>query len=617
MTIFRNYGDDARLHCVTVADPERVVITNPAEAPTQRTNTFYFQIDTPRPETVPQYVYCRKIVIKIPSGEGETDLTDGPIGPISSQRPPEGIGTPGYSWRMDKTSDSNSMFVWTCTPEGDDDLPPKVARFPGDRACVFTIGPVKINSEAGTAEIVLEEETATSPNGQFETRTSRIPIEKQDGSFFLRNFRPEYSLIERGTSPTLIWEAGTASLTMFQDNHVFGENSPNRPRTPPWTSPIPIDDSTTFTLLAETQRGTRKIQEILTTIVKVKEPNINAHNLTTTGSSLISTGGAINFTAHALNVAFYNLDNILDGKDTTFALSAISKPLQNASITINLSRPSQAGRVRITHGDPTGNARIQFGVVEYLPVGTQDWITLGAITNQMAVFDELIEQDVNPIQSVRVRLQDGQSSDFEIRTVKIQVPEPLPSGRALFGAAGIAITSPCTITGPLTAEDVRYIGASDLRISASKDLHIDASDDLRISASKDLHIEASSNDLIGDLNVKASNLAFSGKCGLLRPHQVIKAAVQPGEGWISAVAPSDGMASLSTSDITVHARVTRGIIPPYTVVLNWYERTGWLPVERGERIQFQHVWDQPAGLARTVSIDWVPIGSDEGILFDQ
>ncbi|WKK24208.1 hypothetical protein QZH56_00490 [Streptomyces olivoreticuli] len=379
---------------------------------------------------------AREIIIKIPVGDGEEHLVK-----TSDAGADKLHGTAPADWRYRASEPEDGFREITFRPVDE------TFRFTPNRSYAFRVGPVVINNKAGAVTLEVIEDTKKPSDSTWDKRTRAKQIAKGDGTFYFHSLNATKSFIDRNDPATLEWQ-GTAGAeyTIFQDDTAHTPTEIGK-----WKSQ-PLTDTTTFRLRSKyTNMGVEE-ERFLSTTIKVKEPNITVNNLATKGTSQLATGGSepADFWVTTQNLALLNPHNVLDGDEATFARSMIFLPLQGATVTVHANLPQKVDRIRIVHGPSESRfGRIVNAVVEYLPHRGSTWITHPVpLTENSPVWDNAVPQDVELIDSVRVRLTSGQITDIVMRIFDIQTSgSTVEPGLALFGANGVQIYSPCAIQG--------------------------------------------------------------------------------------------------------------------------------------------------------------------------
>ncbi|MFJ4651011.1 hypothetical protein ACIP5Y_07020 [Nocardia sp. NPDC088792] len=220
-------------------------------------------------------IYCSKIIITVPTGDGPTELTAAPAG-IGTATATSGSPVPGRRWTITKNYNDSKKAVFTCIPE-------ETAMFDGTSTVTFILTSVAVNRTPGTVIIDVTEDASTNATNGFKMETTQIPLPKTDDTFFFRNLHPHKPMINRGERITLNWEgAATATYTLYQDD---------KPGIPvggaTWTSPESLTGPANFTLKATVAVGSESFDYYLTTSVLVKNPDITANNIIIDGTSNI------------------------------------------------------------------------------------------------------------------------------------------------------------------------------------------------------------------------------------------------------------------------------------------------------------------------------------------
>lgn len=125
-----------------------------------------------------QSIYCRKIVIRIPTGPGSDALTTNAHAPeISIGVPEPGPHLPGKAWTTTLDTSSNAYAVVTCTPAGHSGS--GFAEFKeGSRKVGFTFSQIAFAPLPDDIAITIEEETSYQPTSGYQTRQSIYDVRK-------------------------------------------------------------------------------------------------------------------------------------------------------------------------------------------------------------------------------------------------------------------------------------------------------------------------------------------------------------------------------------------------------------------------------------------------------
>ncbi|MFE4016274.1 hypothetical protein ACFXPZ_02330 [Streptomyces sp. NPDC059101] len=239
-----------------------------------------------------QSIFCRKIVVRVPTGPGADALTTNAHAPaIAISVPEPGNQLPGRRWTVKLDTSSDSYAEVTCTPEGFGNS--GFAEFKtGSRKVGFTLSQIAIHPIPGDVEITVFEDSSYQPETGYTTRRSFYDVRKYQGILYFHSLRAEPSFIERGQSATLLWDGSPeADYTMFANGRPHLEHNP--PSGGTWTSE-PLDDDTEFTLEAKTMGpGDTPIYRQLTTSVKVDNANKRLNSIKVGTINAPTAGGRV------------------------------------------------------------------------------------------------------------------------------------------------------------------------------------------------------------------------------------------------------------------------------------------------------------------------------------
>jgi len=232
-------------------------------------------------------VWCQKIVIDIPCGEGPADLARIPdsqtLSTVTALLP---------NWNASKALIGTNIARFTFTPSRGGSV-----LFNGSSYVTAVIDKIPVNAEPGTAPVTITETTSSaSATTGFADRDAYRDAPKVTAEFYFYDLHPREAAIARGDSPVLEWKGNTSNtdFTVYWSDGVALRSEVLQPSAEAWypRQHIPLN-STTFLVMAEHRPPgqTTPIRRHLTTTVEVIDPDIIAHEITTKDN--ITAGGDV------------------------------------------------------------------------------------------------------------------------------------------------------------------------------------------------------------------------------------------------------------------------------------------------------------------------------------
>ncbi|WP_329577009.1 hypothetical protein OG500_05035 [Kitasatospora sp. NBC_01250] len=296
-------------------------------------------------------VYCKGITLTVPTGVSGADLTREPSLITTAVSIVEGEAQ-GTEWWVDRDTTDPNKAVFSFVPD-------TTAVFDGTWAVSFTLSGIEVNPSIGTVDLKVEETTSTTgADGSYQKRTGQVEVKKGNDEFFFRSLRPRTTVIGRGVTVDLLWDAPADTriqYTMYYrgaNGQETYDNNQAKFANRKWTSPV-LNDNANFTL-----KATLDGQDYyLTTYLTVNDPNIVVNSLSASGNVTVDPGangyiwlktGRFDTTAEA-TVNLYGVLNA-NGNVTVAANKTLTAngPVQaNGNVTIKADKTLSAGDVTI------------------------------------------------------------------------------------------------------------------------------------------------------------------------------------------------------------------------------------------------------------------------------
>ncbi|GAB2724989.1 hypothetical protein [Kitasatospora kifunensis] len=244
-------------------------------------------------------VYCRGITVKVPTGRSGADLTVEPSLITTAVSKVEGEAQ-GWEWNVDRDTTDPNEAVFSFVPD-------TTAVFDGTWAVSFTLSGIEVNPSIGTVDLDIEETTSTTgEEGSYERRTGKVQVKKGNDEFFFRSLHPRTTVIERGVTVDLLWDAPADNrivYTMYYrgaDGKEATDSNQANFANQVWKSPA-LNDNANFTL-----KATLDGQDyFLTTYLTVNNPNIVVNTLRAGGDATFD--GDVTATASGKSVRIRQL----------------------------------------------------------------------------------------------------------------------------------------------------------------------------------------------------------------------------------------------------------------------------------------------------------------------
>ncbi|HEX6036990.1 hypothetical protein [Longimicrobium sp.] len=146
---------------------------------------------------------------------------------------------------------------------------------------VFTLSNLPVNSVAGTTTLLITEQ-AESGSQAMDRRQVVLPLSKFPERFRAGDLTASRTRVGFRDTVTLRWEGSDAAYSI-----LYGKDTVSiGPRTRAWTTP-PLEQSTTFTLVARAQEGGSTVEHRFPITVQVSNPAVLAHDLAVQGPSVL------------------------------------------------------------------------------------------------------------------------------------------------------------------------------------------------------------------------------------------------------------------------------------------------------------------------------------------
>jgi microcystin-dependent protein len=175
---------------------------------------------------------------------------------------------------------------WTFTSLGEGvfratPAPPDTAFAMTTQGLVFTIGNLLVNEMVGTTTLTIVE-SAWSAGQDLQPRRAVVPLPKFPVKFTAGDLAPSRPRVGFGETVTLQWRGSDADYRIAYG----GDTAVIPPRARTWTSP-PLEEATTFVLVARAQEGGSTVEDHFPVTVQVDTPSVRAHDLTVRGPSTL------------------------------------------------------------------------------------------------------------------------------------------------------------------------------------------------------------------------------------------------------------------------------------------------------------------------------------------
>ncbi|MFF7636446.1 hypothetical protein ACFZB9_25345 [Kitasatospora sp. NPDC008050] len=232
-------------------------------------------------------VYCRGITVKVPTGRSGADLTIEPSLITTAVSKVEGESQ-GTEWWVDRDTTDPNEAVFSFVPD-------TTAVFDGTWAVSFTLSGIEVNPSIGTVKLDIEETTSTTgAEGSYQKRAGQVEVKKGNDEFFLRSLRPRTTVIGRGVTVDLLWDApadNRIQYTMYYrgaNGQETSDNNQTKFANRVWKSPV-LNDNANFTL-----KATLDGQDYyLTTYLTVNNPDIVVNTLSANSDVSVAAVGTL------------------------------------------------------------------------------------------------------------------------------------------------------------------------------------------------------------------------------------------------------------------------------------------------------------------------------------
>ncbi|WP_149183103.1 discoidin domain-containing protein [Streptomyces sp. TRM49041] len=379
-------------------------------------------------------VYCDGIIIKIPIGTGEEDLTTDKT--ITARLESDNESVPDAWPYEEKLEADGSVLAVEFTPNA-------AVRIPAGTTLTLHIADFDINEEVGTAQITITELTSPTSGGPYPPRTTSREVKKTPPGFYLSNFTPDHIAVDNGDSVVLTWDtSGGTNYRMYWDDL----SEPLSTDDTAWRSPA-LTRTTGFMLQASvnTRSGRSLILHTLTTAVTVTNQDIAARDIAVNGTLDIGNGPGTATTHPSLG--FADLDGtrhlpsaMTDGSRNTYWRSAGLGHV-NSWVQIDLGSERDITMVDMYLGAPDGLFDLNTCVLESSTNGTS-WSTYASIAAYAKEYHGTIARTAR---YMRLKLTAGRSTPIAIRSFEITTT---PRG-ATITPDGAIIYGPVQIQGDL------------------------------------------------------------------------------------------------------------------------------------------------------------------------
>lgn len=230
-------------------------------------------------------VYCKGITLKVPTGPSATDLTVEPSLITTAVSKVEGEAQ-GTEWWVDRNTTDPNEAVFSFVPD-------TTAVFDGTWAVSLTLSGIEVNPSIGTVDLKIEELTSTTgADESYQKRTGQVTVKKGNDEFYFRSLRPRTTVIERGLTVDLLWDApadNRIQYTMYYrkaDGTETHDSVQSNFAGRVWKSPTLVDH-TNFTLKATIDGK----DYFLTTSLTVNKPDVVVNKLSANSDITMAAAG--------------------------------------------------------------------------------------------------------------------------------------------------------------------------------------------------------------------------------------------------------------------------------------------------------------------------------------
>ncbi|MFK0202478.1 hypothetical protein [Streptomyces lavendulae] len=232
-------------------------------------------------------IHAKAFQIDIPIGNGREDLTDADRDTILGLDPYL-TNLPGWQHTVEIVAGGKTARFIMRHPKGNYHV------FTGATATAVTISidNIPINRAPGEANIVIKEETSSSPSSGYTWKETSRRARKTSSDYYFRNLYPVTPWVERGSAPVLTWEGNERNTTFkvhWTDGTRDHEATVNGTTWTPDTGQAPVRDTTYLVEAIHVPEGTTTpISQFMATTIQVKNPDINANTLTVAGDTSLN-----------------------------------------------------------------------------------------------------------------------------------------------------------------------------------------------------------------------------------------------------------------------------------------------------------------------------------------
>ncbi|WP_327065142.1 hypothetical protein [Kitasatospora sp. NBC_01302] len=232
-------------------------------------------------------VYCKGITLTVPTGVSGADLTREPSLITTAVSIVEGEAQ-GTEWWVDRDTTDPNKAVFSFVPD-------TTAVFDGTWAVSLTLSGIEVNPSIGTVTLAVEETTSTTgAEDSYQKRNGEVEVKKGNDEFFFRSLHPRTTVIGRGVTVDLLWDAPADTriqYTMYYrgaNGQETYDNNQAKFANRKWTSPA-LNDNANFTL-----KATLDGQDyFLTTYLTVNDPNIVVNTLNANSNVTVAAAGTL------------------------------------------------------------------------------------------------------------------------------------------------------------------------------------------------------------------------------------------------------------------------------------------------------------------------------------
>ncbi|WP_330315864.1 hypothetical protein [Streptomyces platensis] len=411
-------------------------------------------------------VYCKGITLKVPTGPSATDLTVEPSLITTAVSKVEGEAQ-GTEWWVDRNTTDPNEAVFSFVPD-------TTAVFDGTWAVSLTLSGIEVNPSIGTVDLKIEELTSTTgADESYQKRTGQVTVKKGNDEFYFRSLRPRTTVIERGLTVDLLWDApadNRIQYTMYYrkaDGTETHDSVQSNFAGRVWKSPTLVDH-TNFTLKATIDGK----DYFLTTSLTVNKPDVVVNKLSANSDITMAAAGTLttNGPVRANNDVTVKVDKTLStgdvtiDKDRTLKVTWVDPTVATGTITARGHVAISADK-KLTAGVVTASGLITAN--DGLAVKSDKTLTAGDVTidKDRTLKVRWVDPAIDSTITVRgnVAMAAGKNITIPQGAGQLVVADALVAKshspgsihpKVEIGAAGVVTDGSINLRGPITGTSV-------------------------------------------------------------------------------------------------------------------------------------------------------------------